>query len=124
MVRNSLENIIEIGSELVAVKKVLSHGQSGKWLDVEFGWSERTAPNFMGVAQRFGKSANFADLPIQPSAAYLLAAPSAPDEARRTALEMAFEGEQITTKMARKIVAKARKRKTKTAKPVAPDKAR
>jgi hypothetical protein len=39
-----------------------------------------------------------------------------PDEARRTALEMAFEGEQITTKMARKIVAKARKRKTKTAK--------
>jgi hypothetical protein len=37
---------------------------------------------------------------------------------------MAIEGEQITPKMARKIVAKARKRKTKTAKPVAPDKAR
>jgi hypothetical protein len=89
---------------------------------LEFGWSERTAPNFMGVAQCFGKSAKFADLPIQPSAAYLLAAPSAPDEARRTTLEMAWEGEQITTKMARKIVAKARKRKTKTAKPVPPDK--
>jgi hypothetical protein len=91
---------------------VLSHGQFGKWLDVEFGWSERTVRNFMGVAQRFGKSAKFADLQIQPSAAYLLAAPSALDEARRTALEMAFEGEQITTKMARKIVANARKRKT------------
>jgi hypothetical protein len=124
MVRNSLENIIEIGSELVAVKKALPHGQFGKWLDVEFGWSERTVRNFMDVSQRFGKSANFADLPIQPSAAYLLAAPSVPDEAWRSAIEMAFEGEQITTKMARKIVAKARKRKTKTAKPVAPDKAR
>jgi len=48
---------------------VLSHGQFGKWLDVEFGRSERTVRNFMGVAQRFGKSAKFADLPIHPSAA-------------------------------------------------------
>ncbi len=39
---------------------------------------------------------------------------------------MAWEGEEITTKMAREIVAKAkaRKRKTKTARPVAPDKLR
>jgi hypothetical protein len=69
MIRNSLENIIEIGTELVAVKNALPHGQFGKWLDVEFGWSERTVRNFMAVAQCFGKSANFADLPIQLSAA-------------------------------------------------------
>jgi hypothetical protein len=69
MIRNSLENIIEIGTELVAVKNALPHGQFGKWLDVEFGWSERTVRNFMAVAERFGTSANFADLPIQLSAA-------------------------------------------------------
>jgi hypothetical protein len=35
----------------------------------------------MSVAEQF-KSAKIADLAIQPSAAYLLAAPSVPDEAR------------------------------------------
>lgn len=51
------------------------------------------------------------DLPIQPSVAYLLAAPAVPDEARQVAVEKAEAGEEITFATAEVIVAEARKRK-------------
>jgi hypothetical protein len=109
-VRKTVEDIIEVGNDLLAVKGALEHGQFGPWLKAEFGWSERTAQNFMSVAERF-KSATIADLPIQPSAAYFLAAPSVPDEARQVAVEKAEAGEEITVATAREIVAEAKKKK-------------
>jgi hypothetical protein len=63
----------------------------------------------MSVAERF-KSATIADLPIQPSAAYLLAAPAVPDEARQVAIEKAEAGEEITFTTAKEIVAEAKKK--------------
>src|SRR5262249_3346582 len=109
-VKKTVEDIIEVGNDLLAVKEALPHGQFLPWLKAEFGWSERTAQNFMSVAEQF-KSAKIADLPIQPSAAYLLAAPSVPDEARQKAVEKAEAGEEITFAAAREIVAQARKKK-------------
>jgi hypothetical protein len=110
-VRKAVEDIIDVGNELLSVKEALEHGQFLKWLKGEFGWSERMARNFMAVAQHFGKSANFADLTIQPSAAYLLAAPAVPDEARQTAIAKAEAGEEITFSAAKKMVAEAKKKK-------------
>ena len=75
----------------------------------------------MSVAESF-KSAKFADLPIQPSAAYLLAAPAVPDEARQVAIEKAEAGEEITFSAAKEIVAEAKKKGKKKAKPVPADK--
>jgi hypothetical protein len=49
-VKKTVEDIIDVGNELLAVKQVLEHGQFLKWLKGEFGWSERTARNFMAVA--------------------------------------------------------------------------
>jgi gas vesicle protein len=109
-VKKTVEDIIEVGNDLLAVKEALPHGQFLPWLKAEFGWSERSAQNFMSVAEQF-KSAKIADLPIQPSAAYLLAAPSVPDEAREKAVEKAEAGEEITFAAAKEIVAEARKRK-------------
>ncbi len=109
-IKKTVEDIIEVGNELLAVKDTLPHGQFLPWLRAEFGWSERSAQNFMGVAEKF-KSAKIADLPIQPSAAYLLAAPSVPDEARQKAVEKAEAGEEITFATAKEIVAEARKKK-------------
>ena len=109
-VQKTVEDIIQIGNDLLAVKEALPHGQFLPWLKAEFGWSERSAQNFMSVAEKF-KSAKIADLPIQPSAAYLLAAPSVPDEAREKAVEKAEAGEEITFATAREIVAEARKKK-------------
>ena len=109
-IKKTVEDIIEVGNDLLAVKETLPHGQFLPWLKAEFGWSERSAQQFMGVAEKF-KSAIIADLPIQPSAAYLLAAPSVPDEAREKAGEKAEAGEEITFAAAREIVAEARKKK-------------
>lgn len=109
-VKKTVEDIIEVGDDLLAVKEALPHGQFLPWLKAEFGWSERSAQNFMSVAEQF-KSAKIAALPIQPSAAYLLAAPSVPDEAREKAVEKAEAGEEITFAAAKEIVAEARKRK-------------
>jgi hypothetical protein len=109
-IKKTLEDIIGIGAELHAVKDSLDHGQFGRWLRAEFGWTERMARNFMAVAERFGKTEMISDLQIQPTAAYLLAAPSAPDEARQAALERAASGEQITAKVAKEILTRTRKR--------------
>jgi len=121
-VKKTVEDIIEVGNDLLAVKEALDHGQFGPWLKAEFGWSERSAQNFMSVAERF-KSAKIADLPIQPSAAYFLAAPSVPDEARQVAVEKAEAGEEITVATAREIVAEAKKkRRPRRRKPLPADK--
>jgi gas vesicle protein len=109
-VKKTVEDIIEVGNDLLSVKEALPHGQFLPWIKAEFGWSERTAQNFMSVAEQF-KTAKIADLPIQPSAAYLLAAPSVPDEARQKAVEKAEAGEEITFAAAKEIVAEARKKK-------------
>jgi hypothetical protein len=105
-IKKTVQDIIAVGNDLLAVKEVLPHGQFLPWLKAEFGWSERSAQNFMSVAEKF-KSAKIADLHIQPSAAYLLAAPSVPDEAR----EKAEAGEEVTLAAAKEIVAEVRRKK-------------
>ncbi len=50
-VKKTVEDIIEVGNDLLAVKEALPHGQFLPWLKAEFGWSERSAQNFMSVAE-------------------------------------------------------------------------
>ena len=50
--------IIEIGTELIAAKAEIGHGGWSDWLKENFDWTDRTAQNFMRVAERFGKSEN------------------------------------------------------------------
>lgn len=94
IVKRSAQDIIIIGQKLIRVKETLPHGEFGKWLDSEFGWTDRTAQNFMRVYQMF-KNENFSDLNFAPSALYLLAAPSTPEEARTEILQRAENGEAI-----------------------------
>lgn len=54
--------IIEIGRELIAAKAQVGHGHWAQWLQDNFQWRERTARNFMAVAERFGNRQTFADL--------------------------------------------------------------
>jgi hypothetical protein len=51
--------VIAIGQELIVVKQTLPHGHFLNWLKTEFGWQERSARNFIQVADRF-KSARVA----------------------------------------------------------------
>src|SRR5262249_46875962 len=36
--RKTLEDLIEVGSDLLGVKEALPHGHFGRWLKAEFGW--------------------------------------------------------------------------------------
>lgn len=105
MVKRTLEDLLTVGQELLAVKKALPYGRFGAWLRMEFGWTERTARNFMAVAERFGAGTEIiSDLRIDPTAAYLLAAPSAPEEASEAAVARAQGGERITVSVAKQIL--------------------
>lgn len=54
--------IIDIGFELIAAKKEIGHGQWQNWLATEFDWTDRTARNFMAIAERYGNRKTFSDL--------------------------------------------------------------
>ena len=88
-------DIVEIGRDLILVKEYVGHGGFIRWIEAEFGMAERTARNFISVAERFGaKSATVADL--SPTVLYALAAPSTPDAVVEEVMDRAAAGEPIT----------------------------
>ncbi len=103
LMRRTAQDILDIGERLTEVKARLGHGRFGGWLQAEFAWEERAAQRFIAVYSRF-KNDNLSDLNIAPSALYLLAAPSTPEEARADALEAAAAGQTITHAAAKQIV--------------------
>ncbi|MBE9167129.1 DUF3102 domain-containing protein [Pleurocapsales cyanobacterium LEGE 06147] len=102
--KRSAQDIWEIGQKLVEVRSQLKHGQFEVWLKAEFGWSRRTAYNFINVYEAFNQSANFAQIEIATSALYLLAAPSTPQEVRDKFLQRAKEGEKLTHKELSRVI--------------------
>lgn len=106
LMRRTAQDIIDIGQKLIEVRAQLSKNGNGTykaWLHVEFDWSYETARNFIRVAERFN-GVNFTATDFAPSALYLLAAPSTPDDARQEALDRAAMGEMITHRTAKQIV--------------------
>lgn len=101
--RMTAKGIALIGEHLAEVKGRLQHGQFLQWIEREFGWAERSARRFMEVYAQV-KSANLADLQIDVSALYLIAAPSTPDPARAEVMRRAESGEVVTRAGARALV--------------------
>lgn len=96
--QRSAQDIWEVGQRLAEVRACLKYGQFDSWLQAEFGWSRRTAYNFINVYETFQERANLAQLNIATSALYLLAAPSTPPEVRDDFLKRAKAGEKVTHK--------------------------
>ncbi|ASC71012.1 hypothetical protein XM38_019610 [Halomicronema hongdechloris C2206] len=96
--QRSAQDIWEVGQRLAEVRACLQYGQFDSWLQAEFGWSRRTAYNFINVYETFQERANLAQLNIATSALYLLAAPSTPPEVRHDFLNRAKAGEKVTHK--------------------------
>jgi hypothetical protein len=115
--RRIIADVIEIGKRLVEAKGLVGHGGWLPWLNREFGWSDKTAENFMNVHRltKFEKFSNLADLTIDASALYLLAAPSTPDEARDAVIERAKAGETITVAETKRVIAEAKGRSQRPA---------
>ena len=103
LARVTISGIVEIGKHLTEAKEQLRHGQFLRWIEAEFGWSERKAENFMTVYARF-KSANFAGLQINVSALYLIAAPSTPEPVRAEAVRRAENGEHVSHREVRALL--------------------
>lgn len=87
-------DIAEIGSTLIRVKDALGHGHFLTWIKAEFDWTERTAQNYMSVAERFGSNAKcLSHLPL--ATVYKLAAPTTPDELRDEIVAKLEQGETV-----------------------------
>jgi hypothetical protein len=107
--RHTAQTIWRIGEKLVQARSQLEYRQFSAWLKVEFGWSQRTAYNFINVYQAFPELANFARMDISISALYLLAAPSTPQEIRNHFLNCAIAGEKINYKEIQKAIREAKR---------------
>ena len=75
--KRTAQAIIDIGKWLTEAKERLGHSNWLPWLKGSFGWTIRTAQNFMAVYNNF-KNENFSHLEIDVSALYLIAAPATP----------------------------------------------
>ena len=92
--KRTVEDIIEIGRELTAVKDELPHGQFLPWIAAEFEMSDQTAQNFMNVCSRFGQKPN--NLVFNPTVLYALSAPSTPEAVIDKAVAKAESGDKVT----------------------------
>jgi hypothetical protein len=107
----AISDVIEIGRRLSECKKLLGHGNWLPWIAREFRWSERTARNYILVYElALSKSANVANMAIDVSAVYLLAAPSTPEDARAEVLRRGRAGEALPHAEVKRIIGEARER--------------
>lgn len=75
------------GERLTKVKKLLPHGEFGKWIDEQFGMSQEAASKFMLVARKFGDEiSDNLKFAIAPTILYELASPSFPEETAKELL--------------------------------------
>jgi hypothetical protein len=109
--RRVIGDVIEIGRRLSDCKRIQEHGKWLPWLEHEFSWSERTARNFMSAYEfSRSKSANIADLGIEVSSLYLMAAPSTAEAVRVEVLRRAEAGDVLPRAEVKRIVEGARDR--------------
>ena len=94
--KRSAQDIWEIGQKLFEVRSQLAYGNFDNWLKAEFGWSRRTAYNFIKVYEAFPECATVAQVSIAASALYQLSSPSTPQKVRNELIQRAKDGEKIT----------------------------
>jgi hypothetical protein len=102
-------DVTEIGGRLTKAKRIAGHGNWLSYLDREFGWTDKTALNFMRVYELSLKSENFSNLDLPISGLYLLAAPSTPAETRDAIIDRAAKGEKLTHEQIKDTIQEARK---------------
>lgn len=110
-------DVIEIGRRLTESKDICGHGNWLPWLDREFGWTDKTAENFINVYKLSGKFENFSNLDLPLSGLYVLAAPSTPDEARTEIIERAQASEPVPVAEVQRVIETAKGRKQPARKP-------
>jgi hypothetical protein len=109
-VRTATAAIIQVGGDLIAVKRQLDHGEFTKWVEIECGFGLRTAQNYMRVAAfATGKSETVSLL--RPATVYRLAAPGTPPEVVAAVIESLQAGRRLTDNEITVMLDQARRRK-------------
>lgn len=106
LMRQGLANMIEAGGKFALIRNLLRHNKRGgfdAWIE-DKGLGRRTVYRIIELHAAFATVPHMAQLDIAATAAYLLAMPSVPDEARAEALQYAAAGERITVARAQAIV--------------------
>lgn len=96
--KRTVEDIIEIGRELTAIKAELPHGQFLPWIAAEFEMTPWTANQFMNAADRFGDKNEIITY-FKPTILYALSAlsaPSTPESVIEKAIGQAEAGDKVT----------------------------
>jgi Protein of unknown function (DUF3102) len=105
----TVQGVMEIGRDLIAVKERLGHGNFLSWIHREFKMADKSAQRFMSVAERFGdKFDSVSNLTL--TALYELAAPSTPEEVRAEVAERAAAGESVTSAEVKELKNKIKER--------------
>jgi Protein of unknown function (DUF3102) len=105
--RTTLLEFVEIGRDLIAIQEKMPHGAWGPWLEAEFGFTDRTAQNYMNTATFMeGKSETVSLLP--PATLYALASRSADPGVIEGVLADVDAGKVVTTADVKEKLAKAR----------------
>jgi hypothetical protein len=105
--RRQITEVVAAGRRLLEVKAALPHGAFGRWLVAEFGWTERTAQNYMRAAETYGSNTKcVSDLPL--NTIYRLQAPTVPESVRNEVLSLSERGERPTEVMVKAMISEAK----------------
>lgn len=115
--KRSVQDILDAGKRLIAVKKRLPHGLFKNWIETELGCHYTTGVNLMRVATVFGDDEEkITQMGVGPSILYFLATPSTPKQAREKVIQLIEEGEKVSFADTKKIVKDYRKHKDSSSK--------
>jgi hypothetical protein len=107
ILQQTLANVVAIGKELAIAKKKVGHGNFLKWIAAEFGFSDRSAANYMRAAEwcadKFETVSN-----LQPATVYLLASNGTPESVKNEVIARLQKGEVVTPDVARMLAREAR----------------
>ena len=110
--KRSVQDILDAGKRLHAVKKKLPHGYFKNWIETELGCHYTTGVNLMRVAHVFGNNEEkIAQMGVAPSILYFLATPNTPKRAREKVIQLIEDGEKVSYAETKKIVKEYRKHK-------------
>ena len=93
-----IDDLLEIGRQLIDAKARVGRGHWLSWLEREFGWRDDTARRYMRLYQFAQEDFEFRklrNLQLPASGLYLLAQAKCPLEARKEIVERAEAGETI-----------------------------
>jgi len=102
--KQTIGNIIEIGRRLNDAKALVGHGNWLSWLEREFGWTDKTAQNFMSLANAASKNENFSNLNVPVSGLYLLARPNVPQEVIEAVAKHSEQGDRLSLAQIKQLV--------------------